>query len=411
MQYRYRVVLALVLVGLGGGLAPAEDRYLSAERVAARGRLLVRVGKIDLGIAAYREAYRLAPDPAYVLREAEAQEQVGRIPEALAAYERLLQSADSKAAYPRIRAHVTSLRAELAETHGEVVIDVTPRASEVFLDAVAADHRLRLPFTTWLSAGEHAVLVDEPGFEATKVSFSVDAGAPLLRVTVPLLPEQAEGALIVRANRREAVVYIDGVERCKTPCEEQLAPGTYLVRVEHTGDRPIQQLVRIRSHATVPVDAMLRPGPSSFATTDFGTGDGSEPIERPEPPRSPGGGRTRVLGIVGWVTLGVGLGAAGAGGVFNYLTFAKADEADGLDPTRPDYDRRFSDLKSEVERDALLTTILYAAGGALVAGGLTMVLIDALTPEDGGGGEGEVIPVAPGPAPGGGVMLNARFRF
>ena len=413
MKYRHRLALILLVVfALGEGVASAEDRYLTAERVASRGRLLVRVGRIDEGIAAYREAYRLAPDPLYLLREAQALEQGDRLPEALAAYVRLLASADTETALPSIRGHVGEIRARLTESHGEVTIVVSPRAVGVYLDEMKPERQVVVPFSTWLPAGEHAVLVDEPGFEPTKVSFSVAAGGHPLRVQVPLTREQAEGTLIVRANRIQAAVYIDGVERCRTPCEQQLEPGTYLVRVEHPGDRPIQQLVRVRSSKTVPVDAMLRSGPSAIATTDFGdgteTGPGPGPGPLVPPPPTPTG-RSRVLGTIGWVTLGVGAAAAAAGGVFNYLTYDKADEANALDPTRPDYDSRFSDLKSEVEQNALLTTILYAAGGALVAGGLTMVLIDAFTGDD--GDDGEVIPIAPGPAPGGGFMLNARIRF
>ena len=422
---RFTAVLALLGV-LVAGPAAAADRFLAAEREAARGRLLVRIGKLADGVAALERAHALSPDPRYRIEVGKAYEEAGRLPEAVRAYERYLSDGEGDPkVFAAVRTHADDLRGRLAQTHGEVLLTVTPEATEVYLDAVEPGNRLDVPVRTWLPAGEHALLVQEPGYQATKLSFSVAAGAPPQTVELSLAPEQEDGTLLVRANRRDASVFIDGHERCKAPCEQSLQPGTYLVRVEAPGDAAIQQLVRIRPGQTVPVDAMLRAG--------GGRGDVPRIIVEDHPPDQPGdrpgdkpGGKPRIvieqeperpgrgpsaLAIAGGAALGVGVAAAGVGGYFTYAAFDKGDQANGLDAGDADYQDRFDSLKGEVETNSTIAMAMYIGGGALAATGATLLIIDALSDKRGPEtGKADVVPFSASPVPGG-AMVHAQFRF
>lgn len=408
--------LLTVLAALGSAPAAASDRFLAAEREAARGRLLVRIGKLAEGVAALQRAHALSPDPRYRLEIGKAYEGAGQIPAAITAYERFVADGVGEArVWEAVGKHIQELRERLAQTHGEVLLTTTPAAGEVYLDTVAPETRVAVPLRTWLPGGEHALLVQEPGFEPTKLSFSVTPGAPLQGVEVALAPEQADGRLVVRANRREALVFIDGRERCRAPCEQSLAPGTYLVRVEAPGDVPIQQLVRVRAGQEVPIDAMLRPGGGHVVAPRIiePVVGGSEPrpdqppVVRDEPERR--GRGLSAMEIAGWSCLGGGLAIAGAGGYFTWAAMDKADEANGLDAADPEYQGRFDSLKSDVELNSNLSIVFYAVGGAAAATGATLLILDALSGR-GGGGEATVMPVTATPVPGGAVV-EGGFRF
>lgn len=432
-------LLALAIVGLGPGRAAASDRFLAAEREAARGRLLVRIGKLTEGVAALQRAHDISPDPRYRLEIGKAYEGAGQLPAAIAAYDRFLaDGVGDTRVWEAVEKNRDELRARLSETHGEVLLTATPGADEVYLDELAPENRIRVPLRTWLPAGEHALLVQEPGFQPTKLSFSVTAGAPLQTVDVALAPEVEDGRLVVRANRREAQVFIDGRERCRVPCEQSLAPGTYLVRVEAPGDVPIQRLVRIRSGQEVPIDAMLRPGVGRAAAPRIvepvvvrvEDGPGPErqpedtatrtPVERTPAERTPvvrdrvpepRGRGMSAMEIAGWSALGGGLAVAGAGGYFTWAAMDKADQANGLEASDPDYDARFDSLKSDVELNSTLSIVFYAVGGAAAATGATLLVLDALSGGDGGGdGDATVLPITAAPVPGGAV-LQGGFRF
>ena len=393
--------------------AAEESRYLRAERAAAKGRMLIRAGEVPRGVAFLREAQRIAPDPRYVLEEAQALEEVRQLSKALLAFESYRDTGIEGRELALVDAHITDLRMRLASTHAEVLVNVTPVDAEVYLDRVAPGSRIDPSRPFWVRGGDHALIVQQEGFVPTRLSFVVNPGGTQQEVAVALEAVAEKATLIVRANRRDAAVFIDGVEQCRVPCERRLAPGTYLVRVEHRGAQAVQQLVRLTAGATLPIDAMLKAGGTTTLAPEIIAVQPEVPTTGPEEPAPfelppeivPE--RSRLLGTMGWVTFGVGLAAAATGGVFNYLTFAKADEANGLDPARPDYDSKFDDLKSETELNGLLSTALYAAGGALVVGGITMIVIDAVRGDD----SGQVTVISPGPAPGGGLMLQTQTRF
>jgi len=428
--------VAAVLLG-SAAPAAASERYLAAEREAAKGRLLVRIGNLTEGVASLERAHQISPDPRYRLEIGKAYEGAGQLPAAIAAYERFLADGVGDArVWEAVQKHRDELRTHLSETHGEVLLTATPAVGEVYLDEVQPAARILVPLRTWLPVGEHALIVQEPGFQPTKLSFSVAPGAALQTVDVALAPEQQDGRLVVRANRREAIVYIDGRERCRTPCEQPLAPGTYLVRVEAPGDLPIQQLVRIHSGQDAPIDAMLKPGAGQYVPPRIQEPvAGGEPVptpplppgpervvETPPEPRvdlpdepvvrkpQPSGRGMSAMEIAGWSCLGGGLAIAGAGGYFTWAAFDKADQANGLDPRQPDYGDRFDSLKSEVELNSTLSVVMYSVGGAAAAAGATLLVLDALAPSGGRVGEATVMPITATPLPGGAVVQGG-FKF
>ena len=245
------VVFAVAATLFAGSVQAEGSRYLRAERAAAKGRMLIRAGDVANGVSYLREAQRIAPDPRYILEEARALEEVLLLAKALVVFERYRDTGIEGRELTLVGAHITDLRMRLKSTHGEVMVKVDPMDAEVYLDRVAPDARIDTDRSLWVRAGDHALIVQQVGFVPTRLSFVVQPGASDQNVDVALSPVAEKATLIVRANRRDALVFVDGVERCKVPCERRLDPGTYLIRVEYAGDKPVQQFIRLAGQGDV----------------------------------------------------------------------------------------------------------------------------------------------------------------
>jgi hypothetical protein len=86
-------------------------------------------------------------------------------------------------------------------------------------------------------------------------------------------------------------------------------------------------------------------------------------------------GGTPWQSITGWTSLGIGAAAIGGAIYTAILTMATVDEANALDVHSPNYASQFKQHKTDAELYGLLTTIIMPAGGALVAAGITLLLL------------------------------------
>jgi hypothetical protein len=133
------------------------------------------------------------------------------------------------------------------------------------------------------------------------------------------------------------------------------------------------------------------------------------PVEKPVEPQPPEGGDKPAAAQGGdhtlaWVALGVGGALVATGGVFTYLAYDRfgdydanrdtADEMleDGDDPD--DIAEWINDeddkVAADVSQDQWIFVTCYAVGGAAVAAGVVMLLLD-----DGAGTDGPAVSVVP----------------
>lgn len=157
-------------------------------------------------------------------------------------------------------------------------------------------------------------------------------------------------------------------------------PGTHVVRASAPGHKPFSQSVRVD---TRPVIRTLK-----------------VPLLEPLPPGARRGRGQRILGII---VTGLGVGGLGAGTWFGLQAANKNEEAGTHCRNGTECDEEGIRLDKEGRQAATISTISFIAGGALVAGGLLLVLTAP---------SGREQPVALGARPtygGGAFTLSGRF--
>lgn len=97
----------------------------------------------------------------------------------------------------------------------------------------------------------------------------------------------------------------------------------------------------------------------------------------PPPPRveSPRASSSPVFPILGWSFAGTGAASVIVGGVMGAVAISRNDDARALCPTDTTCSTEGLKLTSEAEDFALASTVLFAAGVALVGAGVTMFLL------------------------------------
>lgn len=155
----------------------------------------------------------------------------------------------------------------------------------------------------------------------------------------------------------------------------------------------------------------LRPGQTASHDFDFdapppeppkgvaGAGDSLSPSSTPTP-RTRSGGTVRT---VGFVTLGVGVAALGAGSAMGLILKSKEKEGNESCPN-PEQDCKLLD-----DADALVlpTTILLIAGGGVAAVGLGLAIFGGPSAQDSSSGWLQLTPTFA--TDGGGILARGRF--
>ncbi len=141
---------------------------------------------------------------------------------------------------------------------------------------------------------------------------------------------------------------------------------------------------------------MAKPQESYFSTQSE-TPEKAMQVERSGGPSS--------MAIGGWVMVGLAAGAAVGGAVTTALMFK---EYDTYDNAQPGEGQKARDAKDAAQLYQWTSLGLYIGAGALAAGGITLLVLDAMAPADGsGGGDWQIVPSMSPSGPG----MNVMGRF
>ena len=114
--------------------------------------------------------------------------------------------------------------------------------------------------------------------------------------------------------------------------------------------------------------------------------------------------------VTGWSTLGVGIGALGGAVATSFLTQSKVDDIRAL-YDRPDSTNAERDaLRSEAKDLQLITNILYPVGGAFVAAGITLLVLDMMS-QPGESSPGDTMQLGAIPLRDGGMLIQTTIGF
>lgn len=171
-------------------VAAAQDAREQARAAFNRGVERYEASDFEEALAAFQEAFRLAPHPSVRVNMANCYERLGRPSEAIFHYERFL--AEGENVPPAQRREVEQTLATLRLQVGTVRLTVRPDGATVRIDGGEARRGPFDPIT--LTPGRHSIEVSLDGFRTSTREISVSGGRAtevsieLERIAEPLAP-------------------------------------------------------------------------------------------------------------------------------------------------------------------------------------------------------------------------------
>jgi hypothetical protein len=355
-------VAGVVLASVGARAQDAAGLADQAERDA-------RAGRYVQAVKAYKRAWELSKDPAYLFNVSIVS--LEGLKDPLDAWEWAQQYSEAvKTDKGRQEAEqlVKSIEQALAPGYGRVTLDVKPANAELYLDSRLAERRIPRR-VAWVEPGEHVVLASAPGCEPGEARFAVKAGG---RASVTLALAAQKGTLRVESRTPGATVAIDGDKPAPAPVEKRLDPGSHAIRASAPGHVAAERKETLAPGATLVVQVDLAP--------EAGPAVG---IAAPPPPAAGMSGQR----VAGAVLMGVGAAALVAGGGLYGGAYKVYSDANGL------IDPEYTDKVNLGKRLALGSYISMGVGGAAL---LTGIIVYVTGPADAGVSIAPAGPEGPG---------------
>ncbi len=171
--------------------------------------------------------------------------------------------------------------------------------------------------------------------------------------------ERSRPELLVTTSPDGAQVFLDGAEASSgvTPLKVRVAPGTHAVRVVRDGYAAALRSVTVTPGQQNALVVELKAAEAAAPSPEVAGGAAPSPGWRP---------------VVAWSAVGLGVAAAGLGVWAHLDATSKQDEGAALGKGRQD---EADALNADIERDGVLAAVGYGAGVALLATGVTLLLL------------------------------------
>jgi len=380
------------------------DAEVQAATMAQQGIGLFKQARYAEALALFEGSFRLSPAPVVAWNLARCHEELEHPDEAITYFERFrdLSSEDDKK-----QIATTKIERLLQRYYATLSLTVEPAGAEVLIDGqpagVAPLKNVRV------RVGTHDVLMRLPGYEPQKRVVQVAPGqAFAFTFTLGALPAM----VVIDAPEPVGglVILVDGarVPQVAAPARFQVSPGSHTLEVQAgpewvalrqtvtvgAGDEATLQMVRA---ATSVGGAAVAPAPVVVVKKEPAVRLIEAKAERPG----------RSYSTVASVVLGVGLAAAGAGGVLHVIGYARWKDVTGAKTDAAGHVTGVTRAEARSIADAtrLKYTIAYGLYGLGAAAVTTSIVLYALSAsEDSSAG------LSPLTLPGGaGLSFSGRF--
>ena len=371
--------------------------YPEAEKAYSMGRLLVDLGDTTRGIFELKRAASLVPSPRYIQALVTVYRDLGKDEQALAWGDRYLDLTAPDERDEALAAWLGQVRERLRASRVQVALRVFPEDARLEYTAEDGTVRAGVPegedgrMVWWLLPGRGTLSVRKDGWAEERRDLVLEPGATE-EISVQLRRAVGEGDLIIESSVAGAKVRIDGRVAGIAPLQLTQPAGRYVIQVWAKNHADWTGFATVTPDKATRVQVYLTRAPGAAAPT-------RQAIQW-KPPR-----RGLSLSGWGWITMGLGVAMGGTAGYAGWAmndSFAKADRA-------PKDSAKQKKLLNDVTAYWGASIALGAVGGAAVAGGLLMVLLD-----DGEGRDNEatleMLSFSPGITPDG-FTLNSRITF
>jgi hypothetical protein len=356
--------------------ADASVRADSKAQAKARfkdGVVLFQEENYQGALEAFEHSYRIVPKPSVLFNIGMCHKALFHFADALATFHRFFSEAGEQIDEGK-RARALEAVREIEQLVGTLSVKGAPDRAVIEVDGHPAG---TIPFKqpVVLEPGQYRIRVVAEGFEPMETTVAIAAG---VESTVQAALTPLKGSLEVACAPPSAVVTIDEDDVGGCPFLGEALPGDHTISVSVPGMQTVTRTVTVEpgTRATLAISLVPETLPSSDLPAD--------PIPTKTPPSAPTE-RSRTPWIVGGAALmAVGCGLGGLGAYFNHA--AHQDEQTGnpvvsdMD-TEPDLDEylrlegNYDDISDDLTRHKALMIAGYAAGGAMVAAGLALLVV------------------------------------
>lgn len=340
----------------------AIDQLRASIAHASYARVAMRANEPREAYAAMRAALRLQPDAERYADAARIAEAGGLMGEATDCWQAAARYSLDRAARDRHLQEADRTTALIRPGTVRVGLVVQPAGSRVELrQEGAADSRPVLgDEVVWLEPGAWQIEDPESSSPAPLRRFVAGAAGPqIVAVLVERRGEDPEAAEIER--RRRLAGDPGAIARQGASGDGKTADGK--TGTGKTGDG--------KTGTGKTGDGKTGTGKTGDPR-GVAKGDDEPPPEKPLPRPA---GPSSVHRWAPYVVAGLGAAAAGAGGYFGWLAWQNVQIANDLNPADAKYDKNLATYGAAARDNAKLANIAFAAGGALVAGGATWLLL------------------------------------
>ena len=155
--------------------APAEPNTEKARAAFQAAQALYQASRFADALTKFQEAQALKPHPVIIFNIARCHEQLGALPQALAAYREYLRLSPEASDRAAVAASIASLEKRVPQ-NSQLVVSVEPPGAVVQVDGKRVGSS---PASIELPPGEHSLEVSAEGYEPFKRSFTMSAQRPL----------------------------------------------------------------------------------------------------------------------------------------------------------------------------------------------------------------------------------------
>jgi len=374
----------------------------TAAAVAQQGIDLFKQGRYTEALPLFQRAFQMAPVAVVAWNLARCHEELEQPDEAIASFR---QFRDLSPEEDMKQVAATKIDRLLQRYFGSLALVTEPAGAEASLDGKPLG---KTPLKLQVRTGEHNLMLSLAGYESQLRSLQVAPGQAF-SFTFTLVPAPAMVVVDAPEPVGGLVILVDGVRQPQVaaPARFQVTPGAHVVEVQAGPDWvPLRQTVA----AGAGEEATLRLVRSAGASPD-GPGPLAAPvvvIKKAPTVRVIDAGGGRSYTTVASVILGVGLAAAGAGGVLHVIGYARWKDVTGA-KTDPISHHVTGITRAEAAGIAdsarLKYVVAYGLYGVGAAALTTSIVLYAL-----GGSEPASTSLAPLPLPdGAGLSLSGRF--
>lgn len=379
------LLVALAVPLAASAQEPAPDPAYTA--AVSTAKQAFAAGDFLRAAASFEEAFSIEAKGNLLYNIAVCYEKAGKVPEAVANYERFIDAVPGTPLRPKIEQRIAALRASIQGKYLSVNVRTEPPGAVIFVDDKARGAMGAAPVSFQLFPGSYTIIAELADYEPAKRRVELVEGQPM-DLDIRLIPSSRVGTVNLRISERGAEVSVDGRSVGRAPLEEplRLMSGPHEITVVKPGFPTWTRTIEVQPRQTQTVQVDLSEG----AEDDIGG--------------APGGGGGFLAGDRLWAVITAGAGVALIGG--GVATGLSAQSLHDELATKQDNGEAVAQSDIDLGNTLTLTTnVLYGVGAAALIGGTVWWFMA----DPGSSVSGSIATVGPTSDGGAAVMLQGSF--